>query len=114
MSRIYKILRLAEWEEALGQSVFRGSPDDLRDGFIHFSTREQVPGTIAKYFAADEVLIIAMVEEAAVGEALRWEASRGGALFPHLYAELPLGLIEETIFVHRQPGDLFEWPDPSS
>lgn len=111
MSKIYKIFRLTEWEAALTDGVFRGSADDLRDGFIHFSTREQVPATIAKYFADETTLMIVAVNEADCGDLLKWEVSRGGALFPHLYAELPLGLIADTLFVHREEGAAFAWPD---
>ncbi len=111
MSKIYKIFRLAEWEAALTDGVFLGSADDLRDGFIHFSTREQVPATIAKYFPDETTLMIAAVNEADCGDLLKWEISRGGASFPHLYAELPLGLIDSTLFVHREEGTAFAWPD---
>lgn len=108
---IYKILRLPEWEAALPENVFLGSADDLRDGFIHFSTREQVAGTVGKYFSDETELIIVSVNEMDLAEALKWEASRNGALFPHLYAELPLGLVSDALFVHREAGTPFVWPD---
>jgi uncharacterized protein (DUF952 family) len=90
MTLIYKILRAAEWQEAERDGVFRGSPDDKRDGFIHFSTAEQTAVTYEKYFAGQPGLVLAAIEAEALGEALKWEPSRGGALFPHLYADLPL------------------------
>jgi uncharacterized protein (DUF952 family) len=87
---IYKICRPSEWEAAERAGVFRGSPDDHRDGFIHFSTAAQVPGTFAKYFAGEAGLIVVAVDVTKLGAALRWEPSRDNALFPHLYADLSL------------------------
>ncbi len=87
---VYKICRLQEWSAAERDQVFRGSPDDLRDGFIHFSTAEQTPGTFEKYFAGEAGLVLVAVDTQALGGALKWEPSRGGALFPHLYGELAL------------------------
>jgi uncharacterized protein (DUF952 family) len=86
----YKICRRDEWSAAEHARVFRGSPDDLRDGFIHFSTAEQTPGTFEKYFAGETGLVLVAVDTRALGPALKWEPSRGGALFPHLYGELGL------------------------
>lgn len=85
---VYKILRDAEWRdlEAGGESA--GAPVDLRDGFIHLSTAAQVEATAARHFAAEDGLWLLAFEAADLGEALRWEPSRGGQLFPHLYAPL--------------------------
>ena len=85
---IYKIFRAPEWAafEAAGSTP--GAPVDLADGFIHFSTAEQARETAAKHFAGEEGLVLVAVEVASVGTDLRWEPSRGGALFPHLYREL--------------------------
>jgi len=85
---IYKILRPAEWADLEEQGETRGAPIDVADGFIHFSTAEQAPETAAKHFAGDEGLVIAAFEAEAMGDALKWEVSRGGALFPHLYGPL--------------------------
>ena len=93
MTLIYKILRVAEWREAQAVGVFRGSAADLADGFIHFSTAMQARATAAKHFAGERDLTLAAVEAGRLGGDLRWEPSRGGALFPHLYAELPLATI---------------------
>jgi len=93
MTLIYKILRAAEWQQAEGGGVFRGSPDDQRDGFIHFSTAEQAAGTYEKYFAGQPGLVLAAVDADVLGAALKWEPSRGGALFPHLYGDLPLSAV---------------------
>jgi uncharacterized protein (DUF952 family) len=90
---IYKICRRDEWSAAERERLFRGSPDDLRDGFIHFSTAAQCPGTFEKYFAGQTGLVLVAVDTRALGTALKWEPSRGGALFPHLYGELGLDAV---------------------
>jgi uncharacterized protein (DUF952 family) len=90
MTLIYKILPAPLWNEAQRAGVFRGAPVDLADGYIHFSTAEQAAETAAKHFAGQAGLVLLHVEAEALGPALRWEPSRGGALFPHLYAELDL------------------------
>jgi len=91
-TRIYKICDQAEWRAATAVGVYRGSSDDLRDGFIHFSLAEQLRATAAKWFAGRTDLLLIAFDPHTLGPALRYEASRGGALFPHLYAELPTGL----------------------
>jgi uncharacterized protein (DUF952 family) len=85
---IYKICPEALWRAAEAQGRFDGAPVDLADGFIHFSTGAQLRETAAKHFAGQEGLLLIAVDPAALGEALRFEPSRGGALFPHLYAPL--------------------------
>lgn len=87
-STIYKIVAEAEWREAEKAGVFAGSAIDLKDGYIHFSTSEQVAQTAALHFAGQSDLLLVAVDAAALGDALEYEASRGGALFPHLYAKL--------------------------
>lgn len=91
MRTIYKICPASAWREAERQGVYRGSADDLRDGFIHFSTATQVAGTARKHFAGQTGLFLIAIDAAALGDALRWEVSRGGELFPHLYGHLDLG-----------------------
>ena len=80
-----KIVATEEWTEAEAAGVFTGAAVDRADGFIHFSTAEQAPETAAKWFAGRDDLTLAAIDAEALGEALRWEPSRGGALFPHLY-----------------------------
>ena len=87
---IYKILRASEWQDAQAQDAVTGSADDLRDGFIHLSTRAQVAGTLAQHFAGETGLVVLEIAAARLGEGLKWELSRGGALFPHFYRALPL------------------------
>lgn len=82
---IYKICAAAHWQAALNDGVFRGAVVDLRDGYIHFSMGTQVAETAAKHFAGQEDLVLIAINAAALGDALRWEPSRGGDLFPHLY-----------------------------
>jgi uncharacterized protein (DUF952 family) len=90
---IYKICERAEWHAAERAGTYRGSDVDLRDGFIHFSTAAQVTETAAKHFAGQADLVLVAVDAAALGSALKWERSRGGDLFPHLYAALPLAVV---------------------
>jgi uncharacterized protein (DUF952 family) len=85
---VYKVLRPAEHEVLERDGRFVGSPDDERDGFVHLSTREQLEGTLAKHFEGEEALVILALDTSAMGDALRWEPSRGGALFPHLYGAI--------------------------
>ncbi len=88
---IFKIFRRAEWDALRSAGQTTGAPVDLADGFIHFSTAEQVAETAARHFATESDLVLVAVEAAALGADLKWEPSRGGALFPHLYRALRLG-----------------------
>lgn len=85
MTLIYKIAPEALWRAAEAAGRFEGAPIDLADGFIHFSTAAQVRETAAKHFAGQSDLLLITLDATALGDALRWEPSRGGALFPHLY-----------------------------
>ncbi len=87
---VYKILPASDWQEALICGSYQGSPDDRRDGFIHFSTADQLAGTASKHFRGKEDLLLVAVDRAPLGSALRFEPSRGGDLFPHLYSPLPV------------------------
>lgn len=87
---IYKLLRADEWAALQAQGETAGAPIDVADGYIHFSTAEQVRETAAKHFAGAEGLQILCYESEDFGGQLKWEPSRGGALFPHLYSALPL------------------------
>ena len=90
---IYKICPNVLWSEAERAGVFRGAPVDARDGFIHFSSATQVRETATRYFAGAEDLMLIAVDADALGDALKWEVSRGGDLFPHLYGDLPLAAV---------------------
>lgn len=93
---IYKISPEAPWRAAEAQGEFTGAPIDLADGFIHFSTAEQAVETAAKHFAGQGDLVIAAIDAEALGPALKYEVSRGGALFPHLYGTLPMSAVRWT------------------
>ncbi len=86
---IYHICRRDEWQNAQDSGSYAGSSQDQADGFIHFSGRDQVEASAAKHRAGQGGLVLLAVDPAALGEALRWEASRGGVAFPHLYGALP-------------------------
>ena len=90
---VYKIVATEEWAKAQAVGAFTGAAVDRADGFIHFSTAEQAPETAAKWFAGRRDLTLVAIDADALGDALRWEPSRGGALFPHLYAELPMSAV---------------------
>ncbi|MBR0557125.1 DUF952 domain-containing protein [Ciceribacter sp. L1K23] len=93
MTTIYKIVPEELWQPARQSGEFAGAPIDLKDGFIHFSTAAQVRETARLHFSGQENLLLVAVDADVLGEALRFEASRGGDLFPHLYATLPLGAV---------------------
>ncbi|KTE34934.1 MULTISPECIES: DUF952 domain-containing protein [unclassified Sphingopyxis] len=86
----FKVLTAQQWADFERERVFRGAPVDIADGYIHLSTAEQLEATIAKYFAGQSGLMIAEVDLACLGDSVRWEPARGGDLFPHIYAELPM------------------------
>ncbi len=89
-STIYKIVPATLWQDALKNGEFKGAAIDLTDGFIHFSTAEQAKETAARHFAGQDGLLLVAVDGEKLGGKLVYETSRGGALFPHLYAPLPL------------------------
>ncbi len=93
MATIYKICERAQWLAAEAAGQFRGSAVDERDGFIHFSTAAQLAETASKHFAKASDLMLVAVDSVALGAELKWERSRGGDLFPHLYAALPLNVV---------------------
>ncbi|MDO9460198.1 MAG: DUF952 domain-containing protein [Alphaproteobacteria bacterium] len=93
---IYKILRQTEWLAAQATGQLDGAPVDIADGFIHFSTARQVRETAARHFSGEMDLILLAVAPDKLGAALRWEPSRGGDLFPHLYGPLPLNRVAEV------------------
>ena len=114
---VYKIFRSSEWKTFRESGETAGSPADLADGFVHLSTADQAPETAARHFAREEGLTLCALDADALGDALRWEPSRGGDLFPHLRRSLrldeiswhaPLPLLDGR---HRFPEPL---PDTSS
>jgi uncharacterized protein (DUF952 family) len=104
---VYKVVGAAEWAAAESEGVFRGAEIDLSDGYIHLSDGGQVERTVALYFAGRDDLILVALEAETLSDALKWEPSRGGALFPHLYATLPLDrVVFAKPFSSRRPEDL--------
>ncbi|WP_170438766.1 DUF952 domain-containing protein [Ruegeria arenilitoris] len=109
---IYKIFRAEEWAALQAQGETRGAPIDVADGFVHFSTAEQAAETAAKHFAGVENLTLVACDAQKMGDDLKWEVSRGGALFPHLYRNMrmadvvwakPLPLVNGA---HRFPEEM--------
>ena len=90
---IYKICDAALWRAAEAAGAFRGAPVDIADGYIHFSTGAQVRETAARHFAGAGDLVLAAIDAEALGASLKYEPSRGGALFPHLYGALPMSAV---------------------
>ena len=90
---IFKICDRAEWNDAIASGAHHGSAKDKEDGFLHFSTQQQLPGTLQRYYAGADDLLLVAVDTDVLGDALRFETSRDGVLFPHLYGDLPLAAV---------------------
>ncbi len=101
-NEIFKICTESEWRAAERAGVFFGTPLDRQDGYIHFSAADQVAETAAKHFAGAGDLVLVAVDGRSLGPRLKWEPSRGGALFPHLYGSMPLGAVS---WVKKLPLD---------
>lgn len=112
MTIVYKICPEALWRDAERAGVFRGSEHDRRDGFIHFSTAEQLAETAARHFAGQHDLLLISVDAERLGRALRWEPSRGGALFPHLYGDLDLHSVMKVTRLPLGSDGRHTFPDP--
>jgi uncharacterized protein (DUF952 family) len=110
MPIIYKICPASLWREAERAGVFRGSAADIRDGFIHFSTATQAAETAAKHFAGQSDLLLLHVDGGRLGDRLKWEPSRGGALFPHLYGELDLAAVTKVDSLPLGPDGRHKFP----
>ena len=111
MRTIYKISPASAWREAERQGVYRGSADDARDGYIHFSTAAQVAETARKFFTGQSGLFLIEVDADALGAALRWERSRNDELFPHLYGELDLGAVTAVHQLHTRADGSHDIPE---
>jgi len=106
---IFKIVDRDEWAAARGE--YMGSAKDRADGFLHFSTAEQIPGTLARYYVDADDLVLVAVDADTLGTALKFEASRDGALFPHLYMPLPLSAVKWARAIKRGAQGAFVLPD---
>ena len=114
MPTIYKICKASAWREAERHGAYRGSADDARDGFIHFSTAAQVRGTAARHFAGQQGLFLIAVDAGALGDSLRWEPSRGGDLFPHLYGDLDFAAVISVTELRLRSDGSHTIPDLAS
>lgn len=106
----YKILTAEQYQELKENGLFKGAPIDLLDGYIHMSTREQAAETVAKHFAGQDRLVMLMIDLAPFGDAIRWEVSRGGALFPHLYGDLPLSAVAGKVVLRIGDDGAHQFP----
>jgi len=111
MHCIYKIISRRLWQEACKNGVFTGAPVDKASGFIHFSAADQIAATANKYFCGQQDLLLLRVEAAKLGNALRYEISRGGALFPHLYGDLPVEIVENVRVFQADAQGHFSFPE---
>ncbi|MDE1172951.1 MAG: DUF952 domain-containing protein [Parvibaculaceae bacterium] len=108
---IYKILTEKEWRDAEAEGAFSGSAVDLADGFIHFSTAAQVAETARRHFAGQDGLTLLSVDAGELGKALKWEPSRGGDLFPHLYQKLLFEAVIDAVPLPLAPDGGHVFPD---
>jgi uncharacterized protein (DUF952 family) len=108
---IYKIAPKALWAEAEQAGVFTGAPIDLADGYIHFSTAEQARETAAKHFAGQSDLVLAAIDADELGGQLKWEPSRGGELFPHLYRALRMDEVKSVRPLPLKPDGAHDFGD---
>jgi uncharacterized protein (DUF952 family) len=112
-SLIYTMVRAADWQAAEALGEYRGSADDRRDGFLHFSAAAQLRASAAKHRAGEADLLLVAVPVEALGEALRWEPASGGGragLFPHLYGALPLAAVQSATPLPLQPDGTHRFP----
>jgi uncharacterized protein (DUF952 family) len=109
---VYKIVPEALWRAAEAAGRFDGAPVDRADGYIHFSTAAQVRETASRHFSGERDLLLVAVDAEALGGALRWEPSRGGVLFPHLYAPLPLSAVRSVERLPLGPDGKHVFPAP--
>lgn len=108
---ILKLLTQEQWDAFRVANVFNGAPVDIQDGYIHFSTSKQVEETAAKYFSEEPEVILAQIDTLKLLVAVEWEPARGGALFPHLYSELPMEAVVRTAVLSRDDADRLIFPD---
>lgn len=110
MPTVYKIVPAALWNVAENDGIFCGSEVDRRDGFIHFSTAAQVEETAARHFAGQRDLLLVGVDTDKLGDRLKWETSRGGALFPHLYDEFDVRVARHVVPLPLGPDGRHKFP----
>lgn len=106
----YKILTGDQFAQFKADGLFTGAPVDLADGYIHMSTREQAAETVAKHFAGQDRLVMLMIDLAPFGDAVKWEVSRGGARFPHLYGDLPMSAVAGKVVLRLGDDGRHQFP----
>jgi len=107
---VYKVLSVAELRQMQRDGVFHGSPADIADGYIHLSCRSELAATVDKYFRGVDGLMLAAVDLSRLGDAVRWEPSRGGQLFPHIYGRLPVEAVVSVTTLERTPDGAVKLP----
>jgi uncharacterized protein (DUF952 family) len=100
---VYKVMSITEHEQMQRDGVFRGSPVDIADGYIHLSSGSQLAATLDKHFSGVDDLMLAAVDLSQLGDAVRWEPARGGELFPHIYGVLPIASVVSVARMERTP-----------
>lgn len=111
MALIFHMAREAEWKAAEATGIYSGAAEDRADGFIHFSTAAQVRESAAKHRAGERGLVLIACESDALGDALKWEAARGGDLFPHLYGDVPVSAVRWAKPLLLGDDELHVFPD---
>lgn len=106
----YKIMSATETEQMQRDGLFRGSPADIADGYIHLSCGSHLAATLDKYFSGVSGLVLAAVDLSRLGDAVRWEPSRGGPLFPHIYGVLPVDAVVSVLPLERTPDGTVKLP----
>jgi uncharacterized protein (DUF952 family) len=107
---VYKVMSAAEAQQMQRDGVFHGSPADIADGYIHLSCGPQVAATLDKHFSGVDGLVLAAVDLSGLGDTVRWEAARGGQLFPHIYGHLPVGAVLSVATLERTPDGAVKLP----
>lgn len=107
---VYKVMSKAELQQLRRDAVFRGSPVDIADGYIHLSRGSQLAATLDKHFPGAEQLMLVAVDLSRLGDTVRWEPARGGALFPHIYGHLPIGAVVAVTAVERDADGAVRLP----
>jgi uncharacterized protein (DUF952 family) len=107
---VYKIMSTAELKQMRRDGVFRGSPADIADGYIHLSCGSQLAATLDKHFSGVDGLMLAAVDLSRLGDTVRWEPARGGQLFPHIHGHLPVGAVVSAATLERTPDGVVKLP----
>ena len=107
---VYKVMSAAELQQMQRDGVFHGSPADIADGYIHLSCGSQLPATLDKHFSGVNGLLLAAVDLSRLGDAVRWEPSRGGQLFPHIHGVLAIDAVVSVVPLERTPDGVVKLP----